>query len=136
MQPKNRFDRSRGTTSKRILNLNDFAVPAFKVIGTLLVIVPGGLWLLHAGLGALGMFVPALLVIARIALALGGTGLLIMLVLILLEQVQDKQLIRRYDKSLRKRIPGRDGLAECPACGYRGLRAFERNCPACGKELE
>ncbi len=121
---------------KRFLNLNELAPLAFKIIGIITVAIPGFMWLLYTGFEALGRRISILLSLARFFFLIGVGLLLIMLVLILAEQVQDHILFRQYDRSLKKRLPGSEGLSECPACGYRGLRPFEGSCPVCGKELE
>jgi hypothetical protein len=75
-------------------------------------------WLIHASLWA------------------GAGLLLVFILLIIIEQLLDARFLWQYRSTLNRRIPLRNGYAECPNCGFQGVRQFESSCPVCGKELD
>ena len=116
---------------KRILNLNSFSLPALVAIATTGAGVPVVLFLLSRLMQWLGRPEPILLVhLARVLAATGGILLLLFFALVILEQVQDHWLYRRYMHERGKQVE-----EECPFCGNRQLRSFERYCPVCGEKI-
>jgi hypothetical protein len=124
----------------RPLNLNDFSLKALGLIGILAVILPAALWALDFLLQLLfGIHWPWLALLRWGSFASGAMLLIIFLFLVILEQIQDHWLFRRYCADLQhsraRRIPSSNGLAECPFCGNRQLHEYESACPVCGKDL-
>ncbi len=120
---------------KRILNLNTIAV---KIVTAILVFafgIPALLYGLSLVLGVLRVQLTFLTYAIWVSVGLGALLLLGFFVLIVLEQIQDELLYRNYQKGRGQRILGENGLGECPYCGFRGVREFERFCPGCGKTL-
>ena len=115
----------------RFLNLNHFAGKFLALVAIFLMGIPLLGWLLQA----LGIRLSILAWIVRTSVWTGVALLLVFLLLIGVEQVLDARLYRRYRQTLSRPIPLLDGLAECPNCGYRQVRSFDRACPSCGKPL-
>lgn len=120
----------------RILNLNDFSAKALAFIGLLGLVFPAGLWGLELLLQTWQVNWPWLAALRWILFSLGALLLAAFLLLVILEQIQDHWLFKRYLSSRRKRLtrPGR--LGECPYCGNRQLQDFQQTCPICGHLLE
>lgn len=116
---------------ERFLNLNAFSGKILALIAVLLVGIPGCGW----ALARVGIHSEALEWIIRASLWTGAGLLLAFILLIVIEQMLDARLLHHYRKTLDRRIPLGDGLAECPNCGCRRVRDFEPACPVCGKEL-
>lgn len=116
---------------ERFLNLNSIGGKILAVIGVLVLGIPGGGWLLERA----GVHASVLQWIIRASLWSGVGLLLAFILLILIEQILDARLFQQHRKSLGRRILLKNGYAECPNCGFRGIRDFERACPVCGKEL-
>ena len=115
----------------RILNLNNISSRVLAVIAFTGIVVPGLCWLLQI----LGLDWPALGVLMRAGLWMGGALLVLFIALVLIEQIQDHLLYRAYQRGLSRRLQGKEGRSECPYCGNRALKDFETCCPICGKEL-
>jgi hypothetical protein len=117
---------------ERFLNLNGVGGKFLLLIAVFLMGIPGCGWILKS----LGLHIYVLKWIIKASLWTGAGLLLVFIFLIILEQLLDARLFHHYRKALNKRIPLGNGVAECPACGFRGLRDFETRCPVCGKELQ
>ncbi len=118
------------------LNLNHFAD---KLLLAGLLLAAGGpalLWLAGCILSLQGPDLALLEGLASLSLAAGGLLLGGLLLLIGIEQAQDALLYRRYRRSLGRRLPLGGDAFECPYCGCRQVRAYQRQCPACWKFLE
>lgn len=118
-----------------ILNLHDFA-PRAAAVGLGLAV--GGPLCIYAAqwlLGLAGVRLPWLLFGMQISFGTGAFLLAGLAVLVGVEQVQDAYLYRRYLKERHRRIRAADADAECPFCGSRKVRDFEKYCSVCGKEL-
>jgi hypothetical protein len=118
-----------------VLNLHDFAPRAAAVGLGLAVGVPSCLYAAQWLLGLAGVRLPWLLSWMRISFGIGAALLVGLAVLIGVEQVQNHYLYRRYLKERQRPISAADGDAECPFCGNRKVRDFEKYCSVCGKEL-
>jgi len=116
---------------KRILNLNDFSLPALKVIAIISLGIPAALFLAAYLLDRAGLHLPLLERLIWVSFGIGGILILLFFLLVVLEQVQDHMLYKRY---LQQR--GQPAQGECPFCGNRMLRSFEYFCPMCGQQLK
>jgi ribosomal protein S27E len=110
---------------KRILNLNDFSSPALIGILGIGLGLPAVITVVSRLLG-----LPALQGWARVLAEIGAGLLGLFFVLVIVEQIQDHLLYRRY---LRERGQHVDG--ECPYCGNRQIRSFDHFCGVCGKKI-
>lgn len=117
---------------ERFLNLNSISGKFLIVITVFLIGIPGCGWVLERA----GIHLFALEWMINASLWTGAGLLLVFIFLIVIEQWLDARLLHKYRATLNKRIPLGNGYAECPSCGFRGLRDFETNCPVCGKELQ
>ncbi len=116
---------------ERFLNLNHVSGKILAIILVLLIGIPSCGWALDRA----GIHAAALDWVVRASLWAGAGLLLAFILLILIEQWLDARLFRHYRNTLGRRIRLGNGNAECPNCGFRGVRDFERDCPVCGKEL-
>jgi hypothetical protein len=116
---------------ERFLNLNNIGVRILAVIVVLLLGIPGCGWVLEWA----GIHAGALRWIIQASLWIGVVLLGLFILLILIEQILDARLYRLHRQSMSRRILIGDGYAECPNCGFRGIRDFDSACPVCGKEL-
>jgi hypothetical protein len=115
---------------KRILNLNGIVGRVGAAILALTLLVPGGLWLLgrlfpSADFSRLGRF----------SLGAGLALLGLFALLVVLEMAQDAWIDDQHRRGLGKRLRLPGPTAECPYCGSRQIRPFDRACPVCGKDL-
>jgi|GEM_PF-2480425 hypothetical protein len=115
---------------KRYLNLQDFAAPVLSIGLVLGVVIPVLLWLLNQ---LLHLVVLSRLI--KISLISGCVVLGVLFLLIILEQIQDRILTRQVLQN-RTRIPLNNGRYECPFCGNREIKAQDRACSICHRELE
>ena len=120
----------------RILNLNDFSAKFLKMIFALVVFLPVLLYVIFLELRSFQIIWPVLLDLARGSLILGLALLGLLVVLIILEQIQDRWIVLQYDRSRAKRLPVGDGWYECQYCGNRRVRPDETTCGVCGKALQ
>jgi hypothetical protein len=114
---------------KRILNLNGIGWHLMTAAGLFALGLPGLLWVLRAA----GFQVNLLTRLMRLSVGIGIGLLVVLLVLIVVEQVQDGYLFRRYLKERRAKLALTDGRYECQYCGFRQVRAEDSCCPACGQ---
>jgi hypothetical protein len=120
---------------KRLLNLNDTSLRAVLVL-----LISGGLSiLLHLVgliLGHLGLQATWLEAGSRLFLWVTFILLGLFLLLLIVEGIQDAVYDAIYRRRLGIRLQGPGSFFECPFCGSQRVRAFDRVCPVCGKELE
>lgn len=116
---------------KRILNLNESALPVLRAIFIVGLGLPLGLKLSAFLLARAGLPLPILDRLVPLFCGLGGMALGLFFMLVVVEQIQDHLLYRRY---LQERGQALDG--ECPFCGNRRIQAFQHFCPVCGKDLQ
>ena len=121
---------------KRILDLNDYGVTSLLVVGFFLIILPAAFYAGSLLLGSENAIAPIFLDLAKISALAGAFLLAAFVILLTLEQVQDRIIFRQYLKNRQKRQPTAEGLYECQFCGYRRVREFDAVCPVCGKSLE
>ena len=120
---------------QRHLNLNG---PSGKILVAVAFLVAGApllLYLTQRLLAAAGVHWPSAAILIKGSVFLGLGLLAIFLLLIVVEQIQDAVLFRLYREKRSKRVQYSAEFAECPYCGNRRLRSFERACPVCGKVL-
>ncbi len=120
---------------RRILNLNDLSTKFLIAIALLVGAIPLLLWLCSMLVGAAHLSAGIIPDLIKISLIMGGLLFVVFLTLILLEQVQDNYLHRVFLKGRGKRIRLSDEEAECPYCGHRQVRDFEKRCSVCDNEL-
>ena len=116
---------------KRILNLNESALPVLRAIFIVGLGLPLGLKLSAFLLARAGLPLPILDRLVPLFCGLGGMALGLFFMLVVVEQIQDHLLYQRY---LQERGQALDG--ECPFCGNRRIQAFQHFCPVCGKDLQ
>lgn len=121
---------------KRILNLNDWGVKSLSVIGIFLVLLPAGFYVVSLLLGPTNPVSQVMLDLAKTAALIGAFLLAAFVVLLVLEQVQDRIIFRQYLKKRSRKLPAAGGLYECQYCGCRTVREFDAVCPVCGKSLD
>ncbi len=66
----------------------------------------------------------------------GAVLLLVLIVLLVIEAIQDRRMDRSYRRQRSHPLPVGNGWFECQYCGTRQVRAGDRTCPVCGRELE
>lgn len=121
---------------KRPLNLNPHTGRILGLICVPLAAVPAVLWLLARILGAAGQDSAGVLRVARVSFG-AGLGLLgLFLLLVIVEQVQDARYDRAYRRQRPRKLARPGGGYECQYCGNRQVRAADRRCGVCGRELE
>jgi hypothetical protein len=119
---------------KRRLNSNDYGLKAILVV----LLLGGAAGFFHFAAKLLHRF-PVQSVLAQAIsrlffwLALVLVGLFVLLLII--EGIQDAVYDVVYRKTRFKRIKAPGMYYECPFCGSRKVREFERVCLVCGKEL-
>jgi hypothetical protein len=120
---------------KRYINSNDFGG---KMILTIVIVgigIPALVYAVSRGLEALGIRWPVLQSLFWGALAVGLTLSVGFIGLLVIEQIQDHLLYKRYLKTRGKRVRRDNNGSECPFCGCRNIREFEAFCPVCGQKL-
>lgn len=115
---------------KRILNLNDFSLPALKTILIIGLVLPAALLLSSTLLDQAGLHLPVLHQLIGVLFGMAVFLLLLFFGLVILEQIQDHFLYRRYLQERGRQIQG-----ECPFCGNRQLHPFEHFCSVCGEKI-
>ncbi len=121
---------------KRILNTNAYGAKALLIIGFFLVVMPVIFYLGSIFLDPAHAPVRILLDLAKISAGIGIVLLAAFLILLVVEQAQDRIIFRQYLKNRRQKLPAGNGLYECQFCGCRTVREFDATCPVCGKSLE
>ena len=121
---------------KRVLNLNQFAGRWIALSVLLAIVIPGALIGGYYLILSNGYEWQLLLSVAGIS-ALTGLFLLgILLILIVLEQIQDRTLYWHYLKTRSRRIRISEGRFECPYCGNCEVQEVDTSCAICGNKLD
>jgi hypothetical protein len=121
---------------KRILNLNSVATPWLQASAVCGIGLPAACLVAARLLEAFGVSGRALRTAALGSAGLGGLLLALLLVLVVLEQVQDRTLERAFFRQQARRLPADHGYYECQYCGNRRLQPADRRCPVCGRAVE
>jgi hypothetical protein len=117
-------------TMKRFLNLNEISLPILMALFITGLGIPAGLYLSARLLEHFRLHWPLLDLLARVFIGIGAFLLLLFFLLVVVEQIQDHLLYRRY---LRER--GKQIQDECPYCGIRQIHPFDYVCPVYGGEI-
>ncbi len=126
---------------RRVLDLNGVSGRFLAAIGLLGAVIPSGLWVFSWLLGVAGIgegavvrsaFIPWLI---RLSLGLSGLALAVFVLLIVIEQIQDRFFDRLWRRDSGRRIPTAGEEGECPYCGNRHVLPFEQSCSVCGRLL-
>ncbi len=120
---------------KRKLDLNGPGSKLAAWAGLLLIGLPAALILLRILAEKAGVGMGLLNVLLGASLAAGGLLLGILIALLIVEAVQDRNYDAWYRKNRARRVSAPGGLYECQYCGCRQVKPFDRQCPACGREL-
>ncbi len=120
---------------RRILNLNQPGVVFLKIIGLFMIVIPavlyGGLLLLNDE-----EIIHTLRSLIRISFAIGAFTFVLLFVLIIAEQIQDRRIDIHYQENRDRRLPLADGYYECQYCGNQKIKVHDKTCLVCGKELK
>lgn len=118
----------------RVLNLNGPASKILTWIAIFLVAIPGLLYLV--GLAYLpGSLHTWLSLATRVSWIIGGLLVGGFMLLIILEQIQDKLLADDYLKNRNRKLKIAAGRYECQYCGNRDVKESDKTCQVCGKGL-
>ncbi len=120
---------------RRFLDLNQPATVFVKVIGFLLVLLPGALYSIVLLGGEASPMRAFLLGAIRASLAAGVLVLIVFVVLVVAEQMQDHYFDAQYRKQRSQKVPSADGYYECQYCGNRRVRGSDKTCDVCGREI-
>ncbi len=120
---------------RRILNLNQPGAVFVKMIGLFVVVIPAVLY------GILLLWnrteiVRPLRSLIRISFTVGALIFVILLILIIAEQIQDRYIDVQYQKNRDRKLPLADGNYECQYCGNQKVKKNDKTCLVCGKELK
>ena len=117
------------------INSIRYAQRMLVLIGILTLAAPIGLYLCYRLLDLIGINGARLLIAIRISVAIGVVLLGLFVLLLLIESVQDRLLNAYYLKIKNRKLRLTGGYYECPYCGSQKLRADDRRCPVCYKDL-
>ena len=117
------------------INSIRYAQRILILIGILTIAAPITFYLCFRLLGLIEINSAGLLIAIRISVAIGMVLLALFILLLLIESVQDRLLNAYYLKIRNRRLRLAGGYYECPYCGSRKVRAADRRCPACYKDL-
>jgi hypothetical protein len=120
---------------KRVLNLNALGPTIAAACAVFGVLIPLILAVVSWLLDRIGVTHDILDTLLRVSLLVGGSLLLGLIVLVILEQIQDHYLDRQYQNSRHRKIKLTDDWYECQYCGHQKLRAGAQRCPVCGNRL-
>jgi hypothetical protein len=118
----------------RVLNLNAPAAKICAWIGVFLVVIPGLLYLVEL-VDLSGSLLPWLSLATHASWITGGLLLGGFILLIILEQIQDKLLTDRYHKNRHRKLKIATDRYECQYCGNREVKEADKTCRICGKDL-
>ncbi len=127
--------KTQGFDMRRILNLNQPSAVFVKMIGLFVVVIPAVLY------GILLLWnrteiVRPLRSLIRISFTVGALIFVILLILIIAEQIQDRYIDVQYQKNRDRKLPLADGNYECQYCGNQKVKRNDKTCLVCGKELK
>ncbi len=121
---------------KRKLDLNGPAYRIIAIAGLFGVILPAFLYGASFLIKPYGSYASWIYTGMKISLGLGIVMLVLLVSLVIIEQMQDSLYDAAYRKQRRKKLALQDGGFECQFCGCQKVGAQDRQCPACGEELE
>lgn len=117
------------------LNSINYGEQFLGLVGLFGIAIPAGLYVVEQGLALFGLRLSWLRSVLCGSAAI-GIGLLVVFALLLtIEFTQDAYLNRQYRRTQNRKLKIADGIYECQYCGYRTVKANNRQCPVCGKEL-
>ena len=117
------------------LNSIRFAPRFLALIAILIIAAPLTFYLCYALLGLFNVRAGFLLLAIFISIAAGCGLLVLFLFLVAVEFAQDRWLDDQHRRLRNRKLPVSEGYYECQYCGCRNVRAFDQQCPACGKDL-
>jgi len=103
---------------------------AHRIIGLavlFLIAIPSLLYLSNSHL-----HLPVLALLIKWSLGIGGIIIIFLTVLLTIEFRQDKRMNKYFEDNKNVRIPLRNGLYECQACGNMQVKREHRSCTVCG----
>jgi hypothetical protein len=121
---------------RRILNLNQPSTVFVKIFGLFAVAIPAILYcilLLVSDAEILSTFLRRAI---RVSFAIGILIFVVLLVLIIAEQIQDRYIDVRYRKNRDRKLPLADGNYECQYCGNQKVKENDKTCWVCGRTLK
>ncbi len=120
---------------RRLLNLNQPSSVFAKMIGLFVVVIPAVLYgILH--LWNSTEVVRPLRSLIRISFTIGALLFVVLLILIIAEQIQDRYIDVQYQKNSARKLLLADGNYECQYCGNQKVKKNDKTCLVCGKELK
>lgn len=121
---------------RRILNLNQPSMVFVKIFGLFAVAIPAILYcilLLVSDAEILSTFLRRAI---RVSFAIGILIFVVLLILIIAEQIQDRYIDGRYRKNRDRKLPLADGNYECQYCGNQKVKENDKTCWVCGRTLK
>jgi uncharacterized paraquat-inducible protein A len=118
------------------INSSRYAYQVLVMISVLTIVVPIALYIGFMLLGQFGINGIALKSAIRISIAIGLALLALFVLLLIIEGVQDHFQNVRYTGNKSQRLRLANGYYECQYCGYQKVRASDRRCPVCSKDLQ
>ncbi len=122
-----------------MLDLNGPSSVFLRLIGLFVVVIPG---LLGAYSLVRAVFLPGdgdqsagILPLVGWSLVCGAVVLAVLLMLVVVEQVQDRAFDVAYRRNRGRRARSFGKYSECQYCGNRRVADFETSCGVCGKRL-
>ncbi len=128
-------DKTQGFHIRRALNLNQPSAVFLKLIGLFLALIPSILYCASLFLGDVEI-IGALHNMIRVSFVIGASVAAVLLVLVILEQIQDRNIDLLYQKNRDQKLPLADGNYECQYCGNQKVKENDRVCSVCGRELK
>jgi uncharacterized paraquat-inducible protein A len=117
------------------LNSIRFGPRLLALIVMLILIGPLAFYLCYVLLGLFNLKAGVLLLGIFISIAAGCGLLVLFLLLLAVEFAQDRWLDDHHRRSRNKKVLVSKGYYECQYCGYSNVHEFDKQCPACGKDL-
>ncbi len=128
-------DKTQGFHIRRALNLNQPSAVFLKLIGLFLALIPSVLYCASLFLSKADI-IGALHNMIRISFVIGASVAAIFLILVIVEQIQDRNIDLLYQKNRDRKLPLADGNYECQYCGNQKVKENDKTCLVCGKELK
>jgi hypothetical protein len=117
------------------LNSIQYGPRLLVIIGILTIGAPLAFYLCYFLLERFGFGIGVLLYAVRISVA-AGIGVSILFILLLaIEFAQDRFLDHYYRRLQNRKMRISDESYECQYCGSRNLKASDKQCMICGKDL-
>ncbi len=118
------------------LNLIHVGIRFVAAIGMLLLVVPSVLYAVYVLLDWMGVRSTSLYSLAVVSIGAGLLLLAIFIILLVIEQIQDRTVDTLYRKQRQNKLALADGYYECQFCGNRRLRGNATRCAVCGAIVE